>query len=79
MKLAFAVLVFALLSAIGGVAYANFSLVETAMTGEWMLLKDAQAKECKDGGGCAVFSEREFHNAVYQTAMQLLMQRGKSL
>jgi hypothetical protein len=79
MKLAFAVLVFALLSAVGAVAYANFSLVETAMTGEWMLLKDAQAKECKEGGGCVVFSEREFHNAVMNTAMQLLMRRGKSL
>jgi hypothetical protein len=79
MKLAFAVLVFALLSAVGAVAYANFSLVETAVTGEWMLLKDAQAKECKEGGGCAVFSEREFSNAVMQTAMQMLMQGGKKL
>ena len=75
MKLAIAVLFLALGAAIGAVALKNFSLVETAMTGEWMLLKAAQAKECEEGGGCAVFSEREFRNAVMQTAMQML--RGK--
>jgi hypothetical protein len=79
MKLAFAVLVFALLSAVGAVAYANFSFAETITGGEYLVLKAEQAKECKEGGGCAVFSEREFHRHVMQMAQILLMQRGKSL
>lgn len=29
-------------------------------TGDYMVLKDTQAKECLEGGGCAIYSKREF-------------------
>lgn len=36
----------------------------------YLLLHGKEAKECEDGGGCAVMSEREFQNAVYRALLQ---------
>lgn len=62
MKVAAALLV--VLNIIGALAVAAFlmtySIVETDVGGEFLILKAEQAKECRDGGGCAVFSQREF-------------------
>jgi hypothetical protein len=49
----------------------TYSIVETQTGGEFLVLKSEQSKECKDGGGCAVFSEREFQRVIQVIAMQL--------
>lgn len=51
-------------------AAANFSVIETQ--DGYLVLNKRQAKECDEGGGCAVFSQREFVIAV-----QNLMRRVK--
>jgi hypothetical protein len=37
----------------------QFSVFKSTVNGDWLILGDVQAKECRDGGGCEVFSERE--------------------
>jgi hypothetical protein len=49
----------------------TYTIVETQGGGEFLVLKSEQGKECKDGGGCAVFSEREFQRVIQVIAMQL--------
>lgn len=41
----------------------------------YMLLYGRQAEECDTGGGCAVFSEREFKAAVYAFLLKLKEQK----
>ena len=55
----------------------NFSLVETNMGGEYLILHHEQAEECRHGGGCAVWSRREFRAAIQQ--ILLGSQRGQGL
>ncbi len=58
-----AVVVFAALIATGGGwFYVSVPVVKTA--DGIMLLTEKQGKECAEGGGCAIFSEREFETAV---------------
>lgn len=39
--------------------------IQPAIGGDgWLLLRGKEASECRDGGGCAVMSEREFNEAV---------------
>lgn len=49
----------------------TYTVVETQTGGEFLVLKSEQGKECKDGGGCAVFSEREFQRVIQMIALQL--------
>lgn len=53
-----------------------FSVQPTLAGNEFLLLKPEQAKECADGGGCAVFSEREFKMAVMGFLRQMQVQQG---
>lgn len=54
--------------------FLKFSIVES-VSGEYLLLKPEQAAECKMGGGCAVFSEREW----MQSVIQALRRQGRPL
>lgn len=46
----------------GGYFYVTVPVVKTA--DGILLLTEKQGKECAEGGGCAIFSEREFGTAV---------------
>ena len=56
----------------------SLSVVPTQAGDEYLLLGPVQAAECAMGGGCAVFSQREFRMAVTQIIAQFQRQ-GKSL
>ena len=45
--------------------YMTFTIMTTMRGDEWLILREEQAKECKESG-CAVFSENEFHRAMQQ-------------
>lgn len=49
-------------------------VAETKAGGEFLILQSQQAAECHLGGGCAVFSEREWLQSIMQ-----LLRRGQSL
>ena len=53
----------------------TYTVMKTVIGGDYIVVTEKQAKECKEGGGCAIFSEREFD----QTVRMILAQRGKSL
>lgn len=64
-----AALLLLIFNVIAGLAVAAFlfrySLVTTP-AGEFLFVEATQANECNGGGGCAVFSQREFVMAVHQ-------------
>ncbi len=55
----------AVAATIGAIA-ATFSIVPTKAGDEYMILRATQAQECKDGGGCAVFSTNELRRLIQQ-------------
>ena len=62
-------LVILLLVALAAIAAAGFALVKltfVATPDGILVLYAKQAKECEEGGGCAVFSVREFEAAMFQ-------------
>lgn len=63
-----------LLAAIGYGAY-KFSAHATQRGDEWLLLLPTQANECLTGGGCVVFSQREFDQAAL-SILQRYCRRG---
>lgn len=52
--------------------------IRPAGDGDLLLLRHDQAKECEEGGGCAVFSEREFKMAVMGILRQMQVQQQRS-
>ena len=70
MKYVVAVLFLLLGAAIAAVFFKHYTIVETATGGEWLILKNEQAKACKESP-CAVFSENEFNAAVMTILAQL--------
>lgn len=46
--------------------FAKYSVIQTAGGDEFVVVLSTQADECKSGGGCAVFSQREFFRAMAQ-------------
>jgi hypothetical protein len=60
-------LVIAAISAVIGFSFwaaTTFTVMKTVIGDDYLLMTDKQAKECKEGGGCAIFSEREFSRTV---------------
>jgi hypothetical protein len=62
-KLALAALLFAAAVGLAWLAF-TFTLVRTVAGDELLILRPEQARECAEGGPCAVFSEREFGRAI---------------
>lgn len=58
-------------AAIGAAFLHYFTVVPTVRGDEFLVLRAEQAAECKLGGGCAVFSEREWLQAVQQLVLEL--------
>lgn len=69
-------LIFVICSAIAFVVWASrsYSLQKVQVGDDYLLLAPEQAEECRSGGGCAVFSEREFAQAV----ARLLIKRERT-
>jgi hypothetical protein len=53
----------------------TFTVVKTNASEEFLVLRSEQAKECFDGGGCAVYSGRE-RNKELNAFLQYLIQSG---
>lgn len=66
MKLLCAFLVCVILAMLGAAGWAAHKYkVERVLIGDdYMLLADKQAKECAEGGGCAIVSQREFEQSM---------------
>jgi hypothetical protein len=64
-----AALLLLIFNVIAGLAVAafffHFSMVVTP-AGEFLFVEEKQANECRLGGECAVFSQREFFQAMMQ-------------
>lgn len=77
MKAALALLViFNIIVALAVAAFFfRYSIIETVQGGEYVIVHDKQNDECQTGGGCAIFSHREW----LQSLQQMLMQRGRGL
>ena len=75
LKLALAAVSLSLLSALAGAGYvaAKFRIEPTLQGDDYLVMGEKQAKECAEGGGCAIFSEREF-----MAAMAAVLQRRQS-
>lgn len=43
----------------------SYTLQKVLVGEDYLLLAPEQAKECESGGGCAIFSAREFERAVF--------------
>lgn len=63
MKYVAAVLIL-LVVGFGAYFFRTYTVVETKRGGEYLVLRAEQAKECDEGNGCAVWSAREFQNAL---------------
>lgn len=65
-------LIFVIGAAVAFVIWASrsYSLQKVQVGDDYLLLAPEQAKECAEGGGCAVFSEREFNRAVGRLMLQ---------
>jgi hypothetical protein len=62
-KLSYILLPVALVAVAGATwAATSFTVIETP--DGYLVLNKRQAKECEEGGGCAVFSQREFVDAM---------------
>lgn len=62
-------LVILLLVALAAIVAAGFAMAKltfVATPDGILVLYEKQAKECEEGGGCAIFSVREFEASVYQ-------------
>lgn len=55
-----------LLFVLSGIAYVahRYSIRPVLVGDDYLLMTERQAKECQEGGGCAIFSEREFLAAL---------------
>lgn len=73
MKTLYGVLILLALS--GCASISKSDLVPTASGNDFMLLSAEQAKECREGGGCEIYSVREFRQAV-QIILQRMMRQG---
>ncbi len=62
----FVILLFVGLALSGTIACALLTLSFVRTPDGILVLYAKQAKECEEGGGCAIFSHREFEAAVYQ-------------
>jgi hypothetical protein len=62
-----------LVLAASAVVAARYGFAET-VGGDILVMGPQQAKECEDGGGCAIFSEREFLAAL----SRILQKRSQS-
>lgn len=60
------ILLFVGLALVGAIAYALLTLSFVRTPDGILVLYQKQAKECAEGGGCAIFSQREFEAAVFQ-------------
>lgn len=76
-------LVSVFVAAIVAAFFHYFTLVPTVRGDEYLVLRAEQAAECALGGGCAVFSEREWLQSVQSIVLQLRererQQGGKAL
>jgi GGDEF domain-containing protein len=77
MKTAFALLViFNIVVALAVAAFFfRYSIVETVGGDEFLIVLQKQSAECGSGGGCAVFSHREWVQSVEQIVGQMRRNR----
>jgi hypothetical protein len=59
--------------AAAGYTASRYGFTQT-VSGDILVMTPQQAKECEDGGGCAIFSEREFLAAL----SRILQKRSQS-
>lgn len=53
----------------------TYTIIKTQVSEEFLVLRTEQAKECLEGGGCAVYSGRERNNEL-NAFLQYLVQSG---